>query len=967
MPDPRLLVSPVLVGRDDLLVLADRRIAEVAEGSGRFLLLAGDAGLGKSRLVASIERRAVAAGFRSFRGGTYPSDLQVAAAVLLDLARSLRRSAPGEGIGAALAARLDAGASGVGDGHRRRRLLALDVADLLLSIADAGPAIVVLEDLHWSDDLTLEILEGAARQVAERPLLLVGTYRSDELFPRVPMRDWRARLVTQRLAEEVRLRRLTVDETSMMLTALAGSDMPPPHEVAAAVHARSDGIPLHIEELHAVMASPPESADSVRLADVPDTLETAVLARMAARSPHAIEVARAGAVVGQAFDIELLAGVLDRAPDDLADPMAELIEHFLLQPTHVAGRYGFRHALLCDVIYEHVPEPERRRLHDRIADAARARPDLATDAFSALHLERAGRSAEAYDRARAAGAAAAALSSHGEARDLLAIALRCMPADVPALERALVHEAFAGRCAATDRNADAARAYEAARSAYLEAGSVIDAARVVAPLVGCRHLLGAPLAERRAALEEAIAELPTDPTALETRATLEAGLAAAFMLARDLDAGIAAAGQAGRLARAGGLRAIERHAATTLGVCQVFAGAMEEGWRNLEASIAGTLELELEEEAARAYRMLGTSASVLVEYERAERWLREGIAYAESVQLWNHRHYMAAHLAHVLWATGRWDEAEVVARHALADGRGGITTRITARIVLGYITLGRGVLAEAAEHLGEAHGLGLRMAELQRLSPALWGLAELALAEGNPAAALAHCRAAAEASGLVDDAAYLFPFLVTGVRAALAAGDPGAARAWTVEVGARVQARGIPGTLPAIDHARGLVELADGRTALAREHLGRAASAWQERGRVWEGTFAQIDLARALARAGLHGPAGQALAAARARAAPLGSPPIERAIDEVGRASHRAGQEPAPWDPLSAREFEVARLVATGRTNGEIATELGVATRTVSAHIEHILAKLGVARRAEIAAWAASRSVLHSGAHGEDR
>ena len=97
-----------------------------------------------------------------------------------------------------------------------------------------------------------------------------------------------------------------------------------------------------------------------------------------------------------------------------------------------------------------------------------------------------------------------------------------------------------------------------------------------------------------------------------------------------------------------------------------------------------------EAEAARGYRMVGSSASELMEYDRAERWLTEGVRYAENAELWNHRHYMAAHLAHVQWATGQWDAAARTAQGALADGRGGITTRITAQYVLGYLAMGRG-------------------------------------------------------------------------------------------------------------------------------------------------------------------------------------------------------------------------------------------------------------------------------------
>src|SRR5262249_12238593 len=140
----------------------------------------------------------------------------------------------------------------------------------------------------------------------------------------------------------------------------------------------------------------------------------------------------------------------------------------------------------------------------------------------------------------------------------------------------------------------------------------------------------------------------------------------------------------------------------TLGSSLVFAGRMDEGWALLEDSVARARDAQQEAEAARAFRMIGSASSVLVENDRAERWLAGGIGYAEQVELWNHRHYMASHLAHVQWATGQWDEATLTAQRALADGRGGITTRITAVYVLGYLALGRGEHDAAAGLLADA-------------------------------------------------------------------------------------------------------------------------------------------------------------------------------------------------------------------------------------------------------------------------
>jgi DNA-binding CsgD family transcriptional regulator len=351
--------------------------------------------------------------------------------------------------------------------------------------------------------------------------------------------------------------------------------------------------------------------------------------------------------------------------------------------------------------------------------------------------------------------------------------------------------------------------------------------------------------------------------------------------------------------------------------------------------------------------MLGSCASVLVEYDRAERWLAAGVDYAERVELWNHRHYMAAHLAHVQWAVGRWEEADRTAEHALADGRGGITTRITAEHVLGYLAMGRADWARAGELLGDALRQGEAMAELQRLSPALWGLAETALLRGDHEAAIALCDRGQEASDRVGDAAYLFPFLVTGVRARLAGPGPDEAEQWLAEVAGALAARSIPGTLVAVDHGRGLLQLARGDLPAARAALDRAADGWAGRRRFWEGTWARLDQARCALKARRVAEAATLAREARALA---GQATARAVVAEADRLLAGAGGDrpAAPWAPLTAREFEVARLVAAGNTNRQIAAELFLSPKTVGSHVEHILAKLGVARRAEIAAWVAS-------------
>jgi len=168
-----------------------------------------------------------------------------------------------------------------------------------------------------------------------------------------------------------------------------------------------------------------------------------------------------------------------------------------------------------------------------------------------------------------------------------------------------------------------------------------------------------------------------------------------------------------------------------------------------------------------------------------------------------------------------------------------------------------------------------------------------------------------------------------------------------------VAARAIPGTLVAVDHGRGLVALAEGDLAAAGAALERAAAGWRARRRFWEGTWALLDQA-SLAIKARRLAGGAALAReARSLADRAGARTIVAEADRLLAAA--AGHRPAePWAPLTAREFEVARLVAAGQTNREIAAALFLSPKTVAAHVEHILTKLGAGRRAEIAAWVAA-------------
>ncbi len=964
MVGPGELQSPVLVGRDELLALADRRLAEVSGGRGRLLLIAGEAGIGKSRLLESIGRRARRLSFGLLRAAAFPGDAEASGGLLLDLASDLRQCSDQRliRVGVALAERVREFATVGGDAHRQRRLLVHDLTDVLAGLDGGRRTLVVLEDLHWADQLSLEVVAHLASRLAGRATLVAGAYRSDELFAHVPMREWRARLLTQRLAEEIRLPRLTISQTATMTSAVLGRATP--SEIVAAIHARSDGIPLHVEELLAAIGDPSSEPGSgtVGAAPVPDTLADAVLARARGLDEAARAVAHAAAVTGRSFDFDLLTTVSQDTPQKVDRALRQLKEVYLVEPGADPLRFDFRHALIRDVLYADIALPVRRRLHERVATVAAERGDRA--AFVSAHFDQAGLAEPAYRHAVAAAREAAALSAHREALELYRRAQRNLPAEPAPRDHAALLTAIGTEAAATDDNLAAIEAFEEAHRLLTAIGDRVEAAAVVARLVPVAHLLGEDLAGRARRLELTLDSIDGLQGSEPVRAALLGSLAAAYMLDRRLEEAIRYGELSRELSEAVGNQTASLNTSATLGSVLTFAGRMEEGWALLERTVDRSVERCEESEAARSQRMLGSAASVLVEYDRAERWLGRGIDYAERVEMWNDRHYMAAHLAHVYWACGRWDDAERTAEHALADG-GGITTRITAQHVLGYVAMGRGDWPRAEELLGEALAQGERMAELQRLSPALWGLAEAALLRGDRDSAIALSDRGHRASAKVGDAAYLFPFLLTGLRARLAASGLDDAGRWFVEVSAPLTARAIPGTLPAVDHGRGLLQLAAGDLAAARDSLQSGANRWRELRRFWEGTWVLLDQARCATKARRLAEAAVLAREAGHLAERVGASPILAEAERL-RGGPGGDRSAEPWRPLTAREFEVAGLVASGLTNREIATRLVLSPKTIGAHVEHILTKLGAGRRAEIAAWVAARPE-HDGQLGDRR
>jgi DNA-binding CsgD family transcriptional regulator len=947
------VLCPILIGRDELLELIDRLIAEALAGRGRTVLLSGQAGLGKTRLIRAAARKAEAAGLRVDGGAVAPQDRQVPLASIREMATGMRGNAAFGSLSEDLLA-IDG--EHPGDALGARRLIVRATADRILEAIDR-PTMLVFDDLHWADELSLEVIGELARHAADRPLVLIGGYRADEFSPDTLHREWRARLLSQRHADEARLRPLTLEETAVATTLILGSELPAPRDVVLAVHDRTNGIPLHIEELLAALDDDARTDGRlVRDAQVPDTIGDAVLARLSRLSEDARTVARAGAVVGRCFTPDVLAGILDRPLPELEPTLDELVRAAIIYPFDYVdhGYYDFRHQLLRDAVYGSVPPSELRRYHARAAEFVMGL-EASSEVHASRHYERAGLRAKAFKASMAAAQAASRISARQEAYELYQRAIANMPPDLPLLERAELYESFSEAANAIERNEDCVTAATRARELYLEAGLPIKAAGMLLNMSVDTARNGGPNGEMRSYTEQALAELdglPPSPDRDQLRAWLLISRASDWLFSSDLLAARSDALAARELAESMGDREAVLETDLLLARLDIVEGRYESGLSDGMRAAREARDAGYESTGVTGYRNLAIMAARIMDARSAEVAMREGLQYADAIEQSHCRQMMATTSALLDWGAGRWDAADERARQELVE-RGCRRGVIGALDVLGLVALGRGRCDEARRWLDESLATGRRIGEPHLILTPLWGLAETDLVEGDAAAAIARCEEAWATASAGGERALFIPFVVTGVRAFIAARRPDEAERWAARAEEYLTSwESIAG--PALSHAGGLVRLAGGSLSAARESLERAARGWEERGRIWEALWASLDLAQCLIRTNRHADASDVAAGVRARAAAMASTPLMARADELVRASRGHARQDEPWHPLTVREYEVARLIASGLTNVEIAAELDVSPRTVGSHVEHVLAKLGAARRTEIASWVAT-------------
>ena len=944
------VLCPVIVGRDDLLELVDHLVAQAAKGRGHTLFLAGSAGLGKTRLLRSVVNKAEVAGIRVDGGLVSPQDQLVPLASIKDMTAGLRDNDAWGTLWADLRA-IDGQHDG--DALGSRRMIVRAVADRILEAIDR-PTVLIFDDLHWTDEMSLEVIGELARHASEVPLLLLVGYRPDE-FPSGGLhREWRARILSQRLAEEIRLQPLTLDQTAIATTLILGGELPAPRDVVEAVYARTNGIPLHIEELlGALDLDGPIDGQAIHDAHVPDTIGDAVLARVDRLSSEAQLVARAGAVIGRCFSPDVISGMAGRELSELEAPIQELVDAAILRPFNFvdAGYYDFRHQLLRDAIYGALPPAQLRRFHAQAAEFGMSLENASVN-HASRHYELAGLRPQAYRASLTAAREASRVSARHEAFELYQRAIANMPADLPFEEQADLHAASAEAAAAIERNQEASDLATRARELYQQAGKPLAAAEMLTTISILPSRDGSPTDISLALTEQAIAEIDALPPSDEADA-LRAYLLAlranmAFMQSR-LDAARADIDASSAIAERIGDRATLLDNDLLRARIDIADGRFETGISDGLRAARAARDEGFEAVGVTGYRNIAVMAARVMDRRSTELALREGLQYADAIEQSHCRQMMAATTALLDWGGGEWDAADARARHELVDQ--GCARGTTGSLdVVGLVALGRGRYEEAGRWLDQSLTSGRRIGEVQYQIPPLWALAETALLGGDSERAAALCAEALELAQSTGERALFIPVVVTGTRALIAARRPGDAEQWLAR--SREHLVGWePIAGAALAHAEGLIRLASGSVAAAREALERAIRGWDERSRIWEATWARLDLVACLMRANRHAAAATVLADVRETATRLGSDPLLARADELGRAGRGRGLDDEPWRPLTIREFEVAGHIAAGMTNAQIAEVLVVSPKTVSAHVEHILAKLGVARRAEIAAW----------------
>ena len=969
------MTSARFVGRSRQLAELEAALRDASARRPSLALVAGESGVGKSRLADELAVRARETGARVLWGDCVElGEGELPYAPLLGALRPLvREPDPAlDSLPPGLRAGLDSLLPGLGSTPGEAEpVTQARVFEGLLALLEAlgqdGPVVLVIEDLHWSDSSTRHFLSFLARSMCGAPLLVVGTYRSDELHRRHPLRPLLAELGRDPSALMIDLATFTREEMSEQLEGILAAAPDP--GLVERLYVRSEGNALFTEE---ILAAGLDGRGAL-----PPTLRDALMLRVERLSASAQELLRWLACQPSA-DHELLSAVVGLEAAELVEALREATaSQIAVILPH--GDYAFRHALLREVVHDDLLPGERTEMHAALARVLEARLEAGDSgayltAQAAHHWQAAGDQPAAFTAAVRAAAAAERVNAFPEAHALYERALELW-------ERVPEPEALAGagqvellhRAArAADSAGDPARQEALLRRALALVDQDSEPSRAAQLLDSLSHSLWNLHRQDEAVevLDEALALLPEGEQS-SARAKVLATKAKRRMLQARFGEAEEAARQALAVAQAVGDRGSESRALNALGVAVGGQGDVDAGVEALREALGIAQAEGLATEEGSAWINLADLLNLAGNTREALAVARDGLTSSAPNP---HRtlDWFRLAVAEFSLHLGEWREAE--AQIPSASRRHAGPTLAYWFATRSMLDLGRGDLDAAAEDVDGLARATRGSTEPQFLAPCGIFRAELARRRGDLEQARAEIdRTLDQIEYCSDDFIRITAVSAAGVRiegdAGQLARDRRDSEAERV-VGTRAEkliervrlAAGIGGPVEQAELATAEAEYA--RATGGRADWTAAARAWEEVERPYPATYARWREAEALSaardREGAETVAAAALETARALGSAWLAAELEslaararlRIVDEERLTTEADGDREEDPFGLTERERQVLELVAAGATNREIGERLHMAEKTASVHVSRILTKLDVRSRTEAAAVA---------------
>ena len=976
------------VGRIQELARLHQLLAHASTGQPLVAVVGGEAGVGKTRLVEQLTAIASGQGVRVLGGGCVPlGEEGLPFAPVIEALRGLADQLdPAElaavaGPARAELARLlpdlawggetpvNAPAAVAGQGRLFELLLGL-----VQRLATSAPLLWVMEDLHWADRSTRDLVAYLATTLRSGRVLLVLTFRSDELDRLHPLRGLLGELGRNRRVVRLELARFSRAELAEQLAGLLGADQP--GRLLDDLYARSEGNPFFAEEL--LLAG--EGADPHAL---PLSLREVLLTRVVRLGPRTQRVLGVAAAAGPGVTQPLLAAVAGLDDQQLLEGLHEAVDQQLLVPEPGGDGYLFRHALLAEAVYAELLPGERMRLHTALAGALEAGVEAGGAPASraarlAYHWAAAGDQPRALSASIQAAEAAEGVFALAEAQLQLERVLRLWDRVPDAAERAgMDRMGLLARCGEAAFGAgDFTRAVELVRQAL----GLVDAARqplraglLHEQLARCLRALRDPTALGEQ--QQAVQLVPPQPSV--ERAWVLGSLAQYLLNVDRFAEARGPAEEAIAIAAQIGARAEEATAHATLGITLILLGEPDAGLAELAAAVRLATQtgdvIVMQRTLVSRSDGLNTAGrpaeAVAVALEGLQQARRLGLVHFNGSIL-------ACNATEALLALGRWDQAEQVSREGLETSPSG-PAHNALPVDRAALELGRGDLDAAQARLQAVRRLlPSPIPQAQNAGPLFAGLAELALWRGD--LEQAKQLVAQVIPQVAANPRYAAPIYALGLRveadlAELArarhpgrpAPDDGTTTTLLERLGQAATSRAAVG-LPELAawHATGLAERTRQQGPPDPAAWAAAVAAWERLGQPYRIAYACFRQAEALlATTGDRDSAAQVLARAAEITGRLSARPLDNEIQALARrgrfdltppAAVPAAAAPTPAEQLglTPREAEVLALVAAGRSNRQIAQALFISPKTVGVHVSNILAKLGVAGRVEAAAVA---------------